>query len=332
MPTWPLVLVKCVAVPPDAAPGADGPVPEVPLAVVSETAKAHAATRVRDVVSLVGASGSQLVREFDSPHGGSWLPGFVGAGWRVGRRAAPADVVVDVHGLVHEDDLDFALQQRLELVAPDGRFVIEFHHALALVENGQIDIIRHGHPVYLSLLALEPALARHGFVMLHAERSPVYGGSLLLVCGRSGEPDASVEAALDAERDAGLDDDQTPGRAGAARAESATACTHWLRSSGRPGGPCWATVRRQRRPCSLNRARVDPDLLPFIADIAPRKHGRPDAGDANPDQQPSDLIAANPDAVLVFTWDIADEVRAQLIGQGLRSDFYVPLPVPRLMS
>jgi hypothetical protein len=43
----------------------------------------------------------------------------------------------------------------------------------------------------------------------------------------------------------------------------------------------------------------------------------------------ADLLAARPDAVLILTWDIAEEVVTQLEADGgWGADYVLPLPVP----
>ena len=96
-----------------------------------------------------------------------------------------ADLVVDVHALAHESDLDAPLAAHAARLAEGGRLVLEFHHLLSLVEQSQVDTIRHGHWVYLSLLSMQRLLARHGMVVTRALRVPVFGGSLRVTAGRA---------------------------------------------------------------------------------------------------------------------------------------------------
>lgn len=42
--------------------------------------------------------------------------------------------------------------------------MLEFHHLLPMVEQAQVDKVRHGHWVYLSMTALSRLLPRHGLV------------------------------------------------------------------------------------------------------------------------------------------------------------------------
>jgi hypothetical protein len=64
-------------------------------------------------------------------------------------------------------------------------------------------------------------------------------------------------------------------------------------------------------------------------DLSAEKQGRRLPVTAIPIGSPQDLVAADPDDVLIFTWDIADEIRSYLSGLGIGEvQYYVPLPVP----
>jgi len=211
--------------------------------------------------------------------------------------------------------------------------VLEFHHLLPLVEQAQFDTIRHGHTIYLSLLALEVALGRYGLHAIDAQMADTFGGSLLVTAARSGLPDRSVGAVLEAERRAGLTE------AGAIRGMQARAAaaanalrTHLVdaRSVHRRvlgyGAPSKASVL-------LTWAGIGPDLLAFTADLSPAKHGLRLPGVAIPIRSPEDLLAARPDEVLILTWDIADEVRAQLSDvESWGGRFVVAAPTLRLLA
>ena len=62
----------------------------------------------------------------------------------------------------------------------------------------------------------------------------------------------------------------------------------------------------------LCRAGVDNRLLPAIADASPAKKGRRMPATDIPVIAPADLVAARPDAVLLFLPDLLAEVRARL--------------------
>jgi hypothetical protein len=74
-------------------------------------------------------------------------------------------------------------------------------------------------------------------------------------------------------------------------------------------------------------------LVSYTVDLSTAKHGRRIPGTRIPIRPVEDLVADRPDVVLLFTWDLADEVRAGLLKRRLDDGWdpvlYTPLPEPR---
>lgn len=331
-PVWPLRAVVCTACGLVQLGGDDAPIPQPPRAVESRSHREHAARTARAVARGLGLGQGATVREFASHHGGSWLPTLRADGLRV-LESGRADLVVDVHGLPHEPDLEAALAQRSAAAADDGVLVLEFHHLLPLLVEGQFDTVRHGHSVYLSLSALLPAFARHGWRAVDASPSAVFGGSLVVTATRRGDVPASpaVAEVLEAERRAGVTDPRALAGLQDRARESAGALHAYLESARRDGRVVLGYGAPSKASVLLTVADVDSRLLPFTADLSPDKHGCRLPGVGIPIRSPQDLLDARPDDVLVLTWDIADEVVAQLPEVTARGGRFV-VPAPQLRS
>jgi hypothetical protein len=333
---WPLELWWC----PGCALVQLGPVEallEEPVrAVESETSRRHA----RRVAGMVLADHPHLAgrpaREFASHHGGSWLEALADHGCRPVHGDEPAMLVVDAHALAHEQDVRGALARRAKGLAPDGLLVLEHHHLLPLVEQGQFDTVRHGHWSYLSLTAMHRLAPDYGLQVVQATPEPVFGGSLRVVLAHaaSGYPvDESVPRLLAAERAAGLDDGSGLDTFGVRAREAGRALHAYLteqRAAGRRvlgyGAPSKAAIL-------LGLSGIGTDLLEFTVDAAPLKHGLAIPGGRVPIRPVPDLAAARPEVVLVLTWDIADEVVAQLEqAGGWGAEYVLPLPSPHAVA
>jgi hypothetical protein len=302
--------------------------PEPVLAVESATSRQHAAASVQEILSRSPLRDGSTVREVASHHGGSWLPYLQRAGLTLAGPGEPADLLVDVHALAHEEDLDATMGARAAALAGTGRFVLEFHHVLPLLEQGQFDAVRHGHPVYLSLTALVPALARHGLRAVAARSSSAYGGSLQVTSVLDDrEPDPSVARVLTAEDEARVTDPARLGQLGDAARDVSARLRDYLEDSRSQGRLVLGYGAPSRAAVLLCLSGVDAGLLPFTADLAPGKHGRRVPGCRVPIRSPEELLEARPDDVLILAWDLAAEVAEQL--QHVRSwggRFIVPLP------
>jgi hypothetical protein len=333
---WPLELWCC----PSCALVQLGPVHallEEPVrAVESGTSRRHA----RRVVDALLADHPELaggtVREFASHHGGSWLEALQNHGCRPVGLDQHATLVVDAHALAHEQDVRGHLAQRAASLAEDGLLVLEHHHLLPLVLEGQFDTIRHGHWSYLSLTAVDRLATEHGLQVIQAIAEPVFGGSLRVVLGhrRVGHAvDASVPRILAEEHAAGLHDGSGLRTLGIRALASARALRAFLSEQRAAGRTVLAYGAPSKAAVLLGLSNVGPDLLEFTVDAAPLKHGLAIPGDRVPIRPIEDLVTARPDVVLILTWDIADEVVAQLEERGgWGAEYIVPLPVPRRVT
>ena len=74
------------------------------------------------------------------------------------------------------------------------------------------------------------------------------------------------------------------------------------------------------------------EALDFVVDRSPVKQGRFTPGTRLPIHPPERLLAAQPDHVLLSTWNLADEVLAQQAEYRRRGGrFIVPIPAVRIV-
>jgi glutamate-1-semialdehyde 2,1-aminomutase len=299
-----------------------------PRGVEPEALKQQAA----DAVAQVGAAGwltGGSVREFGSPHGGSWLPLLAQRGYE-DTGEAPADVVLDCFGIMHDADQRAAFEQRAAATAPRGVLLVQFHTLAAIVGRGQWNALRHGHFAYYSTPAIVTQLRRVGMRAIQAWTFDLYGGTVLLAAVHgTGAPGPSVAALLRAE--AGMTDPATV----AALQDGADAQTVALRcrleQERRAGRRVYAYGAASRAVALFSRAGVDASLIAGVGDAAPAKQGRRMPGTDVPIIAPRDLVDADPDTVLLTVDDLLPEVSArwpQLDGRWTLEDEFIA-PVTR---
>ena len=283
----------------------DGTQAEEPRGIEPVALKEQATDAVRRVADggwLRGAT----VREFGSPHGGSWLPLFIERGFST---ADKADVVLDCFGIMHDADQREAFQRRCAATSPGGVLLLQFHSLLTIVEQGQWNSLRHGHFAYYSLTALRTLLAGVGMSVAASWEFDLYGGTVLVaaVHGHS-EPDAGTSAILDRERRFGITDPTVvEGLQREARAQ-ADALRSRLQSARRAGRTVYAYGASSRAVALFCLAGVDTRLLRAVADASPAKWGRRMPGTDIAIVAPEALVAAAPDDILLTVPDILEEV------------------------
>ena len=261
--------------------------------------------RVADAGWLRGTT----VCEFGSPHGGTWLPllaerGFGGSG--------VADVVLDSFGIMHDPDQRDAFQLRAQATAPAGVLLLQFHSLLTILGQGQWNALRHGHFAYYSLTSLTKLLDAAGMSVVAAWEFDLYGGTVLIaaVHGRA-EPDESVVKILKRERDFGIADARVVAGLQRAVHSHAARLRDWLVAQADSGRTVYGYGASSRVAALFSIAGVDHRLISAVADASPAKQGRRIPGTDVAIISPEQLIAAEPDRVLLTLPDLYQEVRRQ---------------------
>lgn len=301
-----------------------GPEPAEPRGVEPQALVQHA----RDCVAAGLADGwlrpGDTVREFGSPHGGSWLPALAQAGLRP-VHAGRADVVVDVFGLMHEGDLRAATAARVAATADDGCLVLVFPPLETVVARRQWSAVRHGHHTHPSTAVAAGTLTASGLDVVGVSVHPLYGGTTTLVARRPGAAGAPAgapagpvalppEVPLAALR--GLGD--------RVAAETAALRTH-LESARAQGRRVLGYGAASRAVPLLVAAGIGPGLLAGVADASPAKQGLLLPGTGIPVVGPGELVAAAPQEVLLFLPDLLPEVRRALPAVEAGGGRWVPV-------
>ena len=88
--------------------------------------------------------------------------------------------------MAHVPDINDFVAGLAVLLNGDAVFTVEFPHLLNLINEVQFDTIYHEHFTYLSLLAVENILERHGLRVFDVEEVPTHGGSLrVFICTKN---------------------------------------------------------------------------------------------------------------------------------------------------
>jgi hypothetical protein len=252
------------------------------------------------------------VREFGSPHGGSWLPLLSDRGFT---EADTADVVLDCFGIMHDADQREAFRLRRAATAPGGVLLLQFHSLLTIVEQGQWNALRHGHFAYYSLTALRRLLAGVGMSLAATWEFDLYGGTVLAAAVHGdAEPDAATATILAREQRFGITDPAVVAgldRIARTQSESLRRRVDTARSSGRS---VYAYGASSRAVALLSLSGINRELLTAVADAAEAKQGRRMPGTDIPIITPEALAAATPDDIILTVPDLLAEVSQHFPG------------------
>ena len=292
----------------------DPTVPEEPRATEPAALVAQAADAVERVAAAGLLPARDVVAEYGSPHGGSWLGLLAARGLVAADPGEGADVVVDCFGMMHAADQDAALAERTARVRPGGLLLLQYHSLNTIIRLGQWNALRHGHYAYYSTSALTAMLARHGFSPRTAWQFDLYGGTVLLAASRDsdnrGAADVAVQAILAEEARTEVRDPETIRGLQHDVQDHAKKLHDWLVHQRSAGSTVIGYGAASRAVALLLAAQVDRTLLPAIVDASPAKQGLRMPGNDIPIVGPAELAARRPDSVLLFVSDLLTEVRA----------------------
>ncbi len=253
-------------------------------------------------------------------------------GAKVAAEHGKADLVVANNVWAHIPDILGFTRGLRAMVADTGRVSIEVHHALSLVTEAQFDTIYHEHFQYWTVLAAVEALGLGGLRLVDVELLPTHGGSIRLWAvpeDSTVEVSPRVASVVQTEREAGLD--TVAGYMSLARATSRIRddLVAYLIEARREGRRVVGYGAPGKGNTLLNYCGIRPDLVAYLADRNPYKHGRFTPGVRIPVVPPEHLTADAPDEVLVLPWNLRTEITAQL-SETLKPGTKLIFPLPAL--
>lgn len=265
-------------------------------------------------VKQVAAAGwlrGDTVFEFDSPHSGSWLPLVTDYGFSA-TTGQDADVVLDCFGIMHEPDQKGSFQQRAAATRPGGVLLLQYQPIVTIVELGQWNALRHGHFAYYSVTSLARLLADVGMSIATLWEFDLYGGTVLLAAVHGDvEPDESVLRLLAKEEAMGITTAAGLNSLQQLADRDVDQLRGWLEDEAAAGHTVYAYAAASKAVSLFSRAGITTRLVKAVADGSPVKQGRRMPGTDIPIVSPAELLAADPDRVLLTLADLQPEVEAR---------------------
>lgn len=269
----------------------------IPCTGIEPTASTAAAARERGIPIVEAFFGVELAGE------------LAGTGHQ-------ADLMTANNVLAHVPDINDFARGFAVLLKPGGVATFEFHHLQRLIDGSQFDTIYHEHFSYLSLTAVDRIFAAAGLSVFDVEELPTHGGSLRVFAQRADSGvhprTAAVDALLASEAAAGM-------RSAAYYAgfqERVLRVKHdflsFLLRASAEGKTVVGYGAAAKGNTLMNFAGVRPDLVAFVVDRNPAKQGKYLPGSRIPVVGQEELTKVRPDFVVIFPWNLRDEVMSEL--------------------
>jgi SAM-dependent methyltransferase len=254
---------------------------------------------------------------------------------RLAAEGRQADLIIGNNVLAHVPRLNDFIAGIAVLLKPTGTVTIEFPHLLTLIEQVAFDTIYHEHYSYISLVAIEQVLGRHGLRLYDVEQLPTHGGSLRIFAAHSSRTDLHESAQLlkvrELESAAGLDKLDTYSRFSERVEECRRSIVAFFAAAKLAGKTVAAYGAAAKGNTLLNFCGVGPKDISMVADRNPHKQTKFLPGTHIPVVSPEAMMQSKPDYVFILPWNLQNEIRRQLAGVAAWGGLFVtPVPLARV--
>jgi len=247
------------------------------------------------------------------------------------------DLVIGNNVLAHVPDLNVFVEGLREVLAPDGTITLEFPHLLELMKNVQFDTIYHEHYSYFSLITARDLLKRHHLRIYDIERLPTHGGSLrVYACDEeSGMNPVSqaVSDCIDEEVVYGLNTSDAYVNFQEKVNDIKEKFLSFLLEQKRVGKQVVGYGAAAKGNTLLNACGIKgTELIRYVVDASPYKQDFFLPGSHIPIYHPSRIEKDKPDVVIIFPWNIAEEIVLLLkCTHNWNGEAIIPIPTIRVL-
>lgn len=242
-----------------------------------------------------------------------------------------ADLFLGNNVLAHVPDIVDLVKGMKIILKPGGVITMEFPHLLQLIRHSQFDTIYHEHFSYLSFYAVKQIIESQGLEMFDVEEIPTHGGSLRIYAKHSGNEEqvikGSVQLLIEKEINEGIASLEYYSNFRAKVMHVKLGFLQFLVDAKTKNESVAAYGAAAKGNTLLNYCGVKNDLISFVVDANPNKQNKFLPGSHIPVTHEQMLKDKKPDFVVIFPWNLRDEIVEQLSYiRAWGGKFVIPLP------
>lgn len=227
------------------------------------------------------------------------------------------DLILGNNVLAHVPDINDFVKGLKIVLSDNGTITMEFPHILELIRYNQFDTIYHEHFSYLSLNTVEHIFTQNGLKIYDVEELPTHGGSLRIYASHVNDESHSICLSVKyikrKEREFGLLNSEIYTSFQKKANIVKNSFLSFLLEQKRLGKKIVAYGAAAKGNTLLNYCGIKgTDLIEFVVDASPYKQKKYLPGSHIPIVSEQRIYDDKPDVIVIFPWNIKEEIFAQL--------------------
>jgi SAM-dependent methyltransferase len=222
-----------------------------------------------------------------------------------------AKIITATNVIAHIDDLHDVVKGLKALLHPQGLFVLEAPYVIDLLDNNEFDTIYHEHLSYFSIRPLMKLFEMYGMKIVDVRKDEIHGGSIRVYAGHAESTYAvhpRVEKHITEENLKKLHLKSTYDEFARRVKVIKRDLVSFLKRIKKEGKSIIGYGASAKGNVLSNYCGITSDLLDYVVDSTPYKHGKYTPGTHNPIFPESKLDKETPDYALLMSWNFAAEI------------------------
>lgn len=243
----------------------------------------------------------------------------------IGHARGEAALVTCCNCFAHIPDVHGVIKGIKRLLRHDGTFLSESHYLMGLLKKVQYDTIYHEHLRYYSITSLDFLLRQNGLQIVGAREIPTHGGSIRVYATFGSTIYGNFKEKLLGEV-TGSDLINRLARFKLSAMEAQCALISKVHNLKRDNKRVVGIGAPSRASVVISYCRLGEDLIDYVCEReGSLKIGRYMPGTRIPVVSEDRLIAEQPEAAIVFSHHIFDEIETNLRAKGYRGELVSPI-------